>query len=158
MFHEKLKESRTKSGKTQKDLAEYLSISPQSVSKWEKGEALPSMEYLPKIAKFFGCTPNDFFGIEENQEKKEGACKTDNSAMRALKAVQENMNYIAKKKLELEKEYIVLVQAEKENGGKQELHQRKREIEEMLKRVCLEQEHVARKMNIIAQEVYAQRD
>ena len=152
MFHEKLKEFRTKSGKTQKDLAEYLSISPQSVSKWEKGEALPSMEYLPKIAKFFGCTPNDFFGIEENQVKEE------NPAKRALKAMQENMNYIAKKKLELEKEYIVLVQAEKENGGKQELHQRKREIEEMLKRVCIEQEHVARNMNIITQEVYAQRD
>ena len=61
MFHDKLKEIRTKLKKTQKDLAEYLSISPQSVSKWEKGEALPSMEYLPKIAKFFGCTPNDFF-------------------------------------------------------------------------------------------------
>ena len=152
MFHEKLKEFRTKSGKTQKDLAEYLSISPQSVSKWEKGEALPSMEYLPKIAKFFGCTPNDFFEEAEFQVKEE------NPAKRALKAVQENMNYIAKKKLELEKEYIVLVQAEKENGGKQELHQRKREIEEMLKRVCIEQEHVARNMNIIAQEVYAQRD
>ena len=63
MFHDKLKEIRTKLKKTQKDLAEYLSISPQSVSKWEKGEALPSMEYLPKIAKFFGCTPNEFFDI-----------------------------------------------------------------------------------------------
>ncbi len=151
MFHDKLKEIRTKLKKTQKDLAEYLSISPQSVSKWEKGEALPSMEYLPKIAKFFGCTPNDFFEEAEFQVKEENPAKR-------LNAVKENMNYIAKKKLELEKEYIALAQAEKENGGKQELHQRKREIEEMLKRVCIEQEHVARNMNKIAQEFYAQGD
>ena len=151
MFHDKLKEIRTKLKKTQKELAEYLSISPQSVSKWEKGEALPSMEYLPKIAKFFGCTPNDFFEEAEFQVKEENPAKR-------LKAMQENMHYIAKKKLELEKEYIALAQAEKENGGKQGLHQRKREIEEMLKRVCIEQEHVARNMNQIAQDFYAQQD
>ena len=61
MFHEKLKASRIKCEKTQKDLADYLNISPQSVSKWEKGEALPSIEYLPKIAKFYNCDINSFF-------------------------------------------------------------------------------------------------
>ena len=75
MFHEKLRELRAQAGKTQKDLADYLMISPQSVSKWEMGESLPSMEYLPKIAQFLSCTPNDFFDREEYQsvelEKKE---------------------------------------------------------------------------------------
>ena len=49
MFHERLKAIRIKCEKTQKDLADYLNISPQSVSKWEKGEALPSLEYLPNL-------------------------------------------------------------------------------------------------------------
>ena len=75
MFHEKLRELRAQAGKTQKDLADYLMISPQSVSKWEMGESLPSMEYLPNIAKFLSCAPNDFFDKEEYQsvglEKKE---------------------------------------------------------------------------------------
>ena len=75
MFCEKLRELRVGAGKTQKDLADYLMISPQSVSKWEMGESLPSMEYLPNIAKFLSCTPNDFFDKEEYQsvglEKKE---------------------------------------------------------------------------------------
>ena len=75
MFHEKLRELRVAAGKTQKDLADYLMISPQSVSKWEMGESLPSMEYLPNIAKFLSCAPNDFFDKEEYQsvglEKKE---------------------------------------------------------------------------------------
>lgn len=61
MFHERLKELRSKSGKTQKDLAEYLNISPQSISKWEKGESSPSLEYLPKIAKFLNCDINSLF-------------------------------------------------------------------------------------------------
>ena len=75
MFYEKLRELRVAAGKTQKDLADYLMISPQSVSKWEMGESLPSMEYLPNIAKFLSCAPNDFFDKEEYQsvglEKKE---------------------------------------------------------------------------------------
>ena len=61
MFHERLKELRVKCGKKQKDLAEFLSISAQSVSKWEKGEALPSITYLPKIAQFYQCDVNAFF-------------------------------------------------------------------------------------------------
>ena len=69
MFHEKLKELRAKAKKTQKDLADYLMISPQSVSKWELGESLPSMEYLPKIAKFLDCEPNDFFDKKEYQRE-----------------------------------------------------------------------------------------
>lgn len=67
MFNEQLKNIRKASGKTQKDLADYLQISAQSISKWEKGEALPSLEFLPQIARFFGCSVNAFFTeIERN--------------------------------------------------------------------------------------------
>ena len=61
MFNEQLKRIRNACGKTQKDLADYLQISAQSISKWEKGDALPSTEFLPRIAKFFGCDVNTFF-------------------------------------------------------------------------------------------------
>lgn len=74
MFHEKLKAIRIKCEKTQKDLADYLNISPQSVSKWEKGEALPSLEYLPKIAKFYNCDINSFFE-EQNTANIEALLK-----------------------------------------------------------------------------------
>ncbi len=67
MIHEQLKAIRLKSEKTQKDLADYLNISPQSVSKWEKGEVLPSLEYLPKIAKFYNCDMNIFFEKESSE-------------------------------------------------------------------------------------------
>lgn len=61
MFHIRLKEMRLAAKKTQKELADYLNLTPQSVSKWEKGEVLPSLEYLPKLAEFFHCDINAFF-------------------------------------------------------------------------------------------------
>ena len=69
MIHEHLKRIRAHCKVTQQQLADYLNVSPQSISKWEKGEAFPSLEYLPKIAKFYKCDINSFF--EEDQASKE---------------------------------------------------------------------------------------
>ncbi len=66
-FNEHLKRIRLHSKKTQLELANYLCVSAQSVSKWEKGTALPSLEFLPKIADFFNCTINCFFSEYELQ-------------------------------------------------------------------------------------------
>ena len=66
MFHINLKKRRLINGLSQKQLAEYLNISPQSISKWEKAEALPSIDYLPKIAEFLNCDINALFAPVEN--------------------------------------------------------------------------------------------
>ncbi len=60
-FNEHLKRIRKISKTTQQELAEYLDISVQSVSKWEKGKALPSINYIPKIAEFYHCPIDAFF-------------------------------------------------------------------------------------------------
>lgn len=65
MFHDNLKTLRLKSGLSQKQVADFLSVSPQSVSKWERGDALPSVEFLPKMAECFNCDINAFFEKEE---------------------------------------------------------------------------------------------
>lgn len=61
MFHINLKKRRLASGFSQKQVADYLNITPQSVSKWENGDSLPSIEYLPKLAEFLNCDINAFF-------------------------------------------------------------------------------------------------
>ena len=43
-------------GYTQEKLAELLSVTPQAVSKWENGHALPDTALLPMIAQIFKCT------------------------------------------------------------------------------------------------------
>ena len=65
MFSDHFKRIRKKSAKTQKDIAEYLNISAQSISKWETGESVPSINYLPQLAAFLGCSINAFFDEEE---------------------------------------------------------------------------------------------
>ena len=68
MFNKSLKRIRLQQGLSQKQVADYLTVSPQSVSKWEKGEALPSIEYLPKLAECLGCDINAFFQpIQKNE-------------------------------------------------------------------------------------------
>ncbi len=67
MFCDNFRIIRKKSGKTQKEIADFLSISAQSISKWETGESLPTIEYLPQIAKLLGCSINAFFDEEELQ-------------------------------------------------------------------------------------------
>ena len=66
MFHINLKNQRLKCGLSQKQIADYLNITPQSVSKWENGDALPSIDYLPKLAECLNCEINDFFAQDRN--------------------------------------------------------------------------------------------
>lgn len=48
-FKDKLKELRIKNNETQQELAEKLNISFQSVSKWEKGLCMPSIELIKDL-------------------------------------------------------------------------------------------------------------
>ena len=61
MLNENLREKREQAELTQNEVAEQLHVSPQSISKWERGEALPSVEFLPKLAEIYCCKIDDFF-------------------------------------------------------------------------------------------------
>lgn len=67
MFNKNLKALRLRAGLSQKQVAEYLTISPQSVSKWENGDALPSIDFLPKLLEILNCDINAFFAEEKAQ-------------------------------------------------------------------------------------------
>lgn len=46
---------------TQAQLAEALSVSPQSISKWENQQSMPDISLLPVIARYFGITMDELF-------------------------------------------------------------------------------------------------
>lgn len=69
-FGSKLKELRLAKGKSQKDLAEYLNISFQSVSKWESGIHYPDVFLLEKIANYFDVGVEYFFDSAKTQKKE----------------------------------------------------------------------------------------
>lgn len=62
MFSEKLKELRKKSGLTQEQLAEKLSVSRQAVAKWENNLGMPDVDNLKNIALYFGVSVDYLVG------------------------------------------------------------------------------------------------
>ena len=53
---------------TQEELADYLGISFQAVSKWETGSTLPDITLLPKLAAFFGVRIDELFSVSHEDE------------------------------------------------------------------------------------------
>ena len=66
MFGERLKELRTEKNLTQKQLADKLVISKNSICEYEKGRSEPSIETLIKIADILDC-PIDFLVGRTNE-------------------------------------------------------------------------------------------
>ena len=61
-----IKSLRTRRGITQETLAEKLSVSPQAVSKWERGTATPDIQQLPAISAFFGVSIDELFALSDD--------------------------------------------------------------------------------------------
>ena len=58
-----ISELRKAKGVTQDELARYVGVSAQAVSKWENG-GVPDTELLPKIADYFDVSIDKLFGRE----------------------------------------------------------------------------------------------
>ena len=80
-------ELRKSKGWTQVELAEKLQVSDKAVSKWEKDNGAPSIEFFPAIAELFGVSIDYIMtGKEPEREvitisKAELCAKNDNPAM-----------------------------------------------------------------------------
>ncbi len=67
---ENIKKFRLKKGMTQETLADFLGVTFQSVSRWERGESYPDITTLPEIASFFKVSIEELLGVNkaENEE------------------------------------------------------------------------------------------
>ena len=68
---QKIKKLRTGKGLTQKDLADQVHVTFQTVSKWEKDENEPDLNTMKAIAKLFGVTVDYLINEDEEAPKKE---------------------------------------------------------------------------------------
>ncbi|MCI8476411.1 MAG: helix-turn-helix transcriptional regulator [Clostridia bacterium] len=64
-FAIKLKEIRTEKGYTQKQLAEAIKTTDDSIYSWEKGRSQPSIEMLRALSKFFEVSTDYLLGLED---------------------------------------------------------------------------------------------
>jgi len=66
---------RKKNKLTQLELATKFNFSDKTISKWESGESLPSIDVLYSLSEFYGLTLNDltdpYLEVEEPQKQKE---------------------------------------------------------------------------------------
>lgn len=61
-----IKALRLRRGITQEAMAQRLGITPQAVSKWERGAATPDIGMLPTISAYFGVTIDELFALSDH--------------------------------------------------------------------------------------------
>lgn len=64
MLGQNIKKLRTERGLKQEELGERVWASKQSVSNWENGNIMPSIEVLVRLADFFGVSTDYLLGRE----------------------------------------------------------------------------------------------
>lgn len=64
-FANNLKTALSMNNKTQKELADFLGTTQQTVSRWIAGINEPDLETLLKICEFINETPNSLLGLED---------------------------------------------------------------------------------------------
>ena len=62
---QKITSLRVQAGLSQEDLAEKLSVSRQSVSKWEMDQALPQIDKVVAICSLFGISADELLVQED---------------------------------------------------------------------------------------------
>jgi putative transcriptional regulator len=63
-----LKEYRKQKGLTQEELAKALGVSRQTIISIERGKYIPSLPLALKMARYFACSTDDMFHIEEDDK------------------------------------------------------------------------------------------
>lgn len=89
-FGENLKKLRKSKDLTQEALADFLGMSFQAISKWERGETYPDITMLPIIASFFGVTVDSLLGTDMIEKEKQinGYCEKYSRLLSENKLVQ----------------------------------------------------------------------
>ncbi len=70
-FGENLKRLRLSKNLTQEKLADFLGVSFQSISKWERGDTYPDITMLPSIASFFDVSVDELLGVDKAKDEEE---------------------------------------------------------------------------------------
>ncbi len=70
-FGQKIKKLRNDAGLTQKDLANKMNVSFQTVSKWESDLNEPDIASIKELSKFFNCSFEYLLNDEEEEIKEE---------------------------------------------------------------------------------------
>jgi len=66
-YGEALKYQREVNGKSLLDLQKATGISNQNLSRWERGEVLPNIDFCVRLADFYGITLDELVGRDSKK-------------------------------------------------------------------------------------------
>lgn len=105
-----IKALRTRRGITQEAMAEHFGISPQAVSKWERGAASPDIALLPQLSAYFGVTIDELFAL------------SDDTRIERIRNMLWDVRFLNPADVENEKQFLLAkAEREPENGRPLEL-------------------------------------
>ena len=76
---EKIQFYRKKAGLSQEDLAKYLLVSRQTISLWENGQTLPTIDNLIRLREIFDISIDDMLGAKADEKDPHGEEQFDES-------------------------------------------------------------------------------
>ena len=98
-----IKNLRVLRGLSQKQLADMIDRSPNTISNWEKGSVTPDADVLEPLCEIFKVNPNQLFGWETCQEledflhEKEGILLEMNTLQLQRAAIDANLRELQEK-------------------------------------------------------------
>ncbi|WP_040193252.1 helix-turn-helix domain-containing protein [Clostridium culturomicium] len=105
LIGKQIKALRNEKGVTQEELASFLGISYQAVSKWENGATAPDIQLLPELSVYFGVTIDELFKL------------TNEDKLKRIDSLIENERYISEEKfLETEKFLLDLLKEDRKSS------------------------------------------
>lgn len=85
---------RQNAGMTQEELADKLGVTPQAVSKWERGVSLPDVTLLAQICHILHCSADSLLGTQSSDYSETQDADNTPSFMLALRACQEPLAFV----------------------------------------------------------------
>ena len=85
-FGQRISEYRKNKNMTQEEMAIRLGVTPQALSKWERGQSLPDVTLLADICQVLGVSADYLLGVEQTQRF------TENSDESAQNEILNNLN------------------------------------------------------------------
>lgn len=134
-----IKKLRRDKNITQEQLAEYLNISSQAISRWETDFAMPDIMLLPKLANIFNVTTDYLLGVDiTNKQAKIDAYYKESAKYAAIGDIDNVIATWRKALDEFPNDYFVM----KELSGwllmksRSETNDSKKSLQEESKKLC----------------------
>lgn len=93
---ERISDILLRSGKKQKELMEYLGVSPNLFTEWKAGRNKSYKRYIPQIAEFLGVTRDYLLGKEEIEKAPaEDLSEGERMVLEAIRGLPEDQRTAA---------------------------------------------------------------